>query len=72
MMLNETMEKMRELKLFGMLSGLETQLAMASSGQLAFEERLGLLIDQEATQRQEKRTRSRLKAAKLKDSGACI
>ena len=72
MMLNQTLEKMRALKLWGMLEALENQQSMADVGQLPFETRLGLLIDREENCRNFKRTSARLKAAKLKDAGACI
>jgi len=66
MMLHPTCEKLRELGLLGMLKGLEEQLALPEFDDLTFEERLGLLVDREATMRDDRRTKTRLRQAKLR------
>lgn len=71
MLTNETMRKLNELKLFGMAQGFDNQLSSASAAHLAFEERLGLLVDQEVTYRESRRLKRLLQSAKLRES-ACI
>lgn len=66
MIVNETKEKMSRLKLQGMLRALEEQERNPSSGELSFEERLGLLVDREDTDREDRRMSSRLRQARLK------
>jgi len=66
-----TMERLRELKFHGMAHALEEQLASAEYEDLSFEERLALLIDREAIERENKRLSSRLKKAKLRQQ-ACM
>jgi DNA replication protein DnaC len=54
-----------------MLDALEEQIQMPDIGQLSFEDRLGLLIDREATYRDNRRLKTRLKKAKLRHN-ACV
>jgi len=49
-----------------MVEALIDQMAMPSINQLAFEERLGLLVDREITERENRRLTSRLRRAKLR------
>lgn len=66
-MLNHpTLEKLQELKLTGMLKALQEQMDMPDIGDLGFEERLGLLVDREMTERQNRRLKTRLRKAKLR------
>ncbi|MEI7752197.1 MAG: IS21-like element helper ATPase IstB [Candidatus Omnitrophota bacterium] len=66
-MLNHpTLEKLKELKLHGMARALEEQLASERAKNLSFEERLGLLVDREATDKDTRRLSSRLKRARLR------
>lgn len=70
-MLNHpTVEKLQALKLTGMLKALSEQMTMSEVGDLSFEERLGLLVDREMTERHERRLRTRLHQAKLRLSAA--
>ena len=71
MLHNETIRKLADLKLFGMASGFEYQLTNSSTQDLAFEDRFGLLVDQESTYRDNKRLQRLLKTAKLKEN-ACL
>jgi DNA replication protein DnaC len=71
MMINETREKMSKLKLAGMLKALEDQEANVSSRDLSFEERLGLLIDREDLERENRKMQSRLRQARFKQQ-ACL
>jgi len=66
-----TMEKLQNLKLNGMLRGLEEQNASSEYESLSFEERLGLLVDRETIERENRRLKTRLKQAKLRQT-ACF
>ncbi|MEY8204684.1 MAG: IS21-like element helper ATPase IstB [Bermanella sp.] len=67
MLNHQTLETLRRLKLTGMADGLEQQLAQPSTHEeLGFEERMALLVDREATYRNNHKIERLLKAAKLK------
>lgn len=70
MLPHPTTEKLKALKLFGMLKALEDQRAMADIDQLDFDERLALLVDRESTERESRRLNTRLKQAKLRHSAS--
>jgi len=71
MLVNPTIDRLRTLGLTGMARAFAEQLERAEYGALGFEERLGLLVDREATDRDNRRLERNLKAAKLRAS-ACI
>jgi len=72
MMLNHpTLDKLHELRFTGMAKALTDQMALPDIDDLSFEERLGLLVDREATEREDRRVKTRLRQAKLKQN-ACI
>ena len=66
-----TLEKLRELRLNGMVKGFEEQSSSSDCHALTFEERLGLLVDRELTERNNRRLRTRLQRAKLRQQ-ACM
>lgn len=68
MLQHPTMEKLHALKLSGMAGALADQLATPDITELSFEERLGLLVDREMTERENRRLSSRLRRAKLRHS----
>lgn len=70
MLIQQTIEKLRDLRLSGMANSLNRQLETNSSSELSFEERFSLLVDQEWTLRQERRTDRRIKLAKLRADAA--
>ena len=71
MLTEPTLEKLRTLKLYGMLRAFEEQMASSNYKALGFEERLGLLVDREIIERENRRLSSRLKQAKLRQQ-ACM
>jgi DNA replication protein DnaC len=71
MLLHPTLDKLRTLKLEGMLAALADQQALAQVGEMSFEERLGLLVDREMTARANQRLKVRLGKAKLRQE-ACL
>jgi IstB-like ATP binding protein len=66
MLINQTLDKLDVLGLFGMALGLREQLESAQYLSLSFDERFGLLVDREAEARDGRRLALRLKAAKLR------
>ena len=70
MLTHPTMEKLNTLKLTGMVKALVEQQQMAEVDSLGFEERLGLLVDREATERENRKLATRLKKAKLRQSAS--
>src|SRR5215475_262195 len=71
-MLNHpTFEKLHALRLSGMSQALMEQMQMPEITALSFEERLGLLVDRELTERDNRRLTTRLRQAKLRQT-ACI
>ena len=66
MLINATIDKLQALSLGGMARALGDQLEQPSYGELSFEERLGLLVDREAQDRENRRLARYQKAAKLR------
>ncbi len=71
MLTHPTPDKLQALKFKGMAKALGEQLQMPDIHELSFEERLGLLVDREMTERDNARLQTRLRNAKLRHS-ACI
>jgi DNA replication protein DnaC len=71
MLHHPTLDKLNELKFTGMSAALTEQLSLDNIDDLAFEERLGLLVDREITERNNRRLKTRLRQAKLKQT-ACM
>lgn len=71
MLIHPTLEKLQALRLTGMHKALNEQLQLPEIDSLSFEERLGLLVDREFTERQDRRLKTRLRKAKLRQQ-ACI
>ena len=63
MLIHPILDKLRQLRLTGMLSALEEQLNCPDLQALTFEERLGLMVDREITERHNRRLQTRLKQA---------
>jgi len=72
MVLEETLEKLRSMKLYGMLSAMEEQRNQPEIAGLNFEDRFGLLVDQEWTYKENRRLEYRLRRAKLKIKDAAV
>jgi len=65
-----TLAKLEALRLFGMHRALNDQMQTPDCASLSFDERLGLLVDREATDRQNQRLAVRLKRAHLRQPAA--
>lgn len=70
MLTHPTYEKLQDLRLTGMLKALQEQDNASDVDSLTFEERLGLLLDREATERHTRRLKTRLRKAKLRHQAA--
>lgn len=71
MMTHPILDQLTHLKLQGMHRALLEQLEMPDVDTLSFEERFGLLVDRELTERDDRRMQSRLRTARLKQP-ACV
>jgi DNA replication protein DnaC len=71
MLTHPTLDKLPTLRLTGMYQALVEPLQMPDSATLTFEERFGLLVDRECTEREHRRLTTRLRQAKLRQT-ACI
>src|SRR3954454_6627364 len=70
-MLNHpTVDRLRDLGLVGMIHALEEQRRQPDSVQLSFEDRLAMLVDREVLERDNKRLRTRLRFAGLRQQAA--
>jgi DNA replication protein DnaC len=70
MLTHPTLDKLQALRLTGMVKALSEQMHMSDISHLSFEERLGLLVDREMTERSDRRLQTRLRQAKLRLSAA--
>jgi len=69
-MLNQqTIEKLHAMKLHGMADAFHTQLETTDAGQLSFEERFALLVDQQWLWKENRALARRLRFAHLKERG---
>jgi DNA replication protein DnaC len=63
-------DKLQQLRFYGMLNALEEHMQMPDIDKLVFEERLGLLLDREMTVREDRRLKTRLRKAKLRQNAS--
>lgn len=68
MLTHPTHDRLVALGLAGMAKALEEQRQQPNVASLTFEERLGLLVDREAIERENKRLVTRLKSANLRQN----
>ncbi len=71
MLISQTIDKLNQMKFFGMVKGLDEQRVNPEAKSLSFEERISLLVDRELADREDRRLERLLKAAKLKVA-ACL
>lgn len=70
MLSHPTFDHLRALQLTGMLKALQDQEQLPDIERLSFLERLGLLVDRELSERDQRRLTTRLRAAQLKQSAS--
>jgi hypothetical protein len=68
MLTHPTLDKLIALRLTGMAKAFEEQLQMTGIEELGFSERLGLLVDREMTERDNRRLHNRLARARLRQA----
>jgi DNA replication protein DnaC len=68
MLVNPSHERLIALRLIGMAKAFDDQLRQPDVNALAFEQRLGLMIDREVTERENRRLITRLKFASLRQN----
>ncbi len=70
MLTHPTLEKLQAMRLTGMAKAFEEQLQMSDIEALCAEERIGLMVDREQLERDNRRLTTRLRNAKLRHNGA--
>jgi DNA replication protein DnaC len=70
MTINETIHKLNEMKLHTLARSLREMLDLPPDKQLSFEEKLALLVDQEWTERENRKVARRVKEARLSTRAA--
>ena len=72
MLIENTLSKLQEMKLTMMAKAFREQLTDTNISSLPFEDRFGLLVDQEWTSRKNNHLKRLIKQAKFSDTGACV
>lgn len=67
MLPNATIDKLKEMRFYGMLSGLKEQEEVAEYRKLSFEDRLAFLVDREWSERKERRLNNLVRKAGFKE-----
>jgi len=70
MLTHPLLEQLQKMRLTGMLKALQEQLQREESRAMSFEERLGLMLDREITERENRRLQTLLRKAKLHQQAA--
>jgi len=70
MLTHPTLDKLQALRFNGMAQALQEQMQMSDIDSLSFEERLGLLVDREMTERDNRRLKTRLRKARLRQNAS--
>jgi DNA replication protein DnaC len=71
MLIEETFQKLSQMKMHGFVNALNEQQESGSYRKLSFDERFGMLVDREWTERETRRLTRRLQQAKLREQ-ACV
>ena len=69
--LHQTIARLRELKLSGMVEALERQMNSPSQQQLSFEDRLGILVEHETAERENRKLKRLIRSASFPET-ACL
>ena len=72
MLQQETIYKLKTMRLSGVTEALEEQELHASYSEMSFEERLGLLVDREFTKRNSNRIKRLIHQARFQNPEACV
>jgi DNA replication protein DnaC len=71
MLLEQTLEKLAQMKLHGMARSLRERASRPDHNELSITDFLGFLVDDEWMERQNRKLSSRLRSARFKDADAC-
>jgi hypothetical protein len=72
MLMHATVEKMTAMRLTAMAEAFQRQLTSAQFADLSFEDRVGMLIDQEWTAREQRKLQRRLQVANLRHQASLV
>jgi DNA replication protein DnaC len=72
MLLEQTVDKLYQMKLFGMAHSLKERLEKKEHSEISTSDFVGFIVDDEWMYRENNRLTSRLKGARFKDKSACI
>ena len=72
MLLQQTLTQLRELRMNGMVNAIQLQMGQPDIQSLPFEDRLGMLVEAEISERYTKRMAKLVKDARFKEPSACI
>jgi DNA replication protein DnaC len=72
MLIEETFQKLSDMRMHGFARALREQLEGRDHGDLSFDERLNLLVDREWTEREGRSLTRRLQLARLRHRNACV
>lgn len=72
MITEETFQKLNAMRMVGFAHAFQQQLDEGKFKKLAFDERVGLMVDREWTEREDRRLTRRLQQAKLRDKNATV
>jgi DNA replication protein DnaC len=72
MLIEQTVDKLYQMKLFGMAHSLKERLEKKEYAEISITDFIGLVVDDEWTSRENYRLSARLKGAKFKDKSACV
>jgi DNA replication protein DnaC len=72
MLIEETFQKLGDMRMYSFLKTLREQLAEREPNLLSYEEKIGILIDREWTERMNRRLQRRLQYANLREKEACL
>ncbi len=72
MLSQETLNKLKYMKMAGMVEALEQQEADSAYQEMSFQDRLGLAVDREFSRRQHSRLQRLIRAAKFQNATACV
>lgn len=70
MLLEQTLDKLTQMKLFGMADGLRSRMARQDHSELAVADVIGLVVDDEWTRREKRKAESLLRGAAFKDAAS--
>lgn len=72
MVIQETFEKLQDMKMHEFARAFQEQLDGDGYGELGFDERVSFLVDREWSDREARRFTRRLQQARLRDTSACV